>query len=370
VVLPQIDEAFRRGDLSYSKVRALTRTATQGNETQLLAFALDASAAQCEDHCRRLRNGNAEAAAVDARRLHEGRSLVRHLHEDGSGTLTVELPAQALEVVLAALERVAARLPEDPSRSLFARGADALVEMARASLAGGNEASSSAESHQVLVHVEASALSGQGGDADLPLPTVKRLCCDGAVLPVVEHNGELLNVGRKHRTVPPAIKRALLARDRRCTWPGCHHERFLEAHHVHHWVDGGETSLTNLTLVCSHHHTLIHEGGFMVRRRADGSYYFARPDGRPLEVPSAGERALGGSSSAEDEGEVRELRAAYRIGNGRTWAQGRLAPNLLTSWGPEVRAHATSWRHGAVLCGLRGKHGGSLLRAGPHRRRS
>jgi hypothetical protein len=199
--------------------------------------------------------------------------------------------------------------------------------MARASLAGGNEASSSAESHQVLVHVEASALSGQGGEADLPLPTVKRLCCDGAVLPVVEHNGELLNVGRKHRTVPPAIKRALLARDRRCTWPGCHHERFLEAHHVHHWVDGGETSLTNLTLVCSHHHTLIHEGGFMVRRRADGSYYFARPDGRPLEVPSAEERALGGSSSAEDEGEVRELRAAYRIGNGRTWAQGRLAPN-------------------------------------------
>ena len=76
--LPQIDEAFRVGDLSYSKVRALTRVATETTETELLAFALDASAAQCEIYCRRLRNGDPVASAADARRLHEGRSLVRH----------------------------------------------------------------------------------------------------------------------------------------------------------------------------------------------------------------------------------------------------------------------------------------------------
>ena len=315
--LPQIDEALRRGDLSYSKVRALTRVATQANETELLAFALDASAAQCENLCRRLRNGDPVASALDAQRLHEGRSLVRHLREDGSGTLSVELPREALEVVLMALERIGSRLPEDPSRSLFAKGADALVQMARESLAGGGEATSAAGVHQVVVHgcsqreqlgsllrklhVDASALSGQGGESDLPLPTVERLCCEGAVVPVVEQDGNPLNVGRKQRTVPTAIKRALLGRDRTCTFPGCHHERFLEAHHVHHWADGGETSLSNLLLVCSAHHALIHEGGFSVQRRSDGTCYFARPDGRPVEAPSA-----------EDEHEARDERAVYR----------------------------------------------------------
>lgn len=140
----------------------------------------------------------------------------------------------------------------------------------------------------MVIHVDAAALSGQGGESDVPLPTVKRLCCDGAVVPVVEKDRSPLNVGRRQRTVTAALKRALLARDRRCTWPGCHHERFLQAHHVHHWVDGGETSLENLTLVCSTHHTLLHEGGFSVQRRADGTCYFARPDGRPLEARGVG----------------------------------------------------------------------------------
>lgn len=226
---------------------------------------------------------------------------MRFLREDGSGTIAVELPREALEVVLLALEQVGTRLPEDPSRSLFAKGADALVQMARESLAGGQQSTSAPPAHQVVVHVDASALSGDGGESDLPLPVVKRLCCDGSVVAVVEQDGAPLNVGRKQRTVNTSIKRALLARDRRCTFPGCHHESFLEAHHVHHWADGGETSLSNLLLLCSAHHALIHEGGFTVRRRSDGSCYFARPDGRPVEPPSA-----------EGWGEVLELRAEYR----------------------------------------------------------
>ncbi|MBK79324.1 MAG: hypothetical protein CMQ43_00200 [Gammaproteobacteria bacterium] len=300
--LPQIDEAFRVGDLSYSKVRALTRVATETTETELLAFALDASAAQCEIYCRRLRNGDPVASAADARRLHEGRSLVRHFREDGSGTLSVELPAESLELVMTALERVAARLPEDPDRSLFASGADALVQMAREALTGSPQGSASSDEHQVVVHVDATALAGQGGESELPLPMVKRLCCDGAVVPVLERDGVPLNVGRKQRTVPTAIKRALMARDRACTFPGCHHQRFLEAHHVHHWADGGETSLGNLLLLCSTHHTLIHEGGFSVRRHPDGTVYFSRPDGRPVAAPSA-----------EGGVEVREGRVGYRV---------------------------------------------------------
>lgn len=325
--LPQIAEAFRRGDLSYSKVRALTRVATERNEAELLDFALGVSAAQLEAFCRRVRNGDSAAALADARRLHESRSLVRHLREDGSGTISVELPPAELELVLQALDRIGRRLPEDPTRSLFAKAADALVQMARESLAGAassaEDAASSPESHQVMVLVEAKALAGKGGESDLPLPTVERLCCDGSIVPILTgEEGTPLGVGRKQRSLTTAIRRALLARDRGCcTWPGCRNRAFLEAHHVHHWAHGGATDLDNLLTLCSHHHTLVHEGGFSVHRHPDGRRYFVDPQGRAVERPPAdaqveddrpGYRIVPASvspSSAEDGVRVRASRA-------------------------------------------------------------
>ena len=282
--LPAVDEAFENGGLSYSKVRAVTRVATQRNERELLHYASRATASQVEAYCRRLRNGDAEVSSKDAMRIHEGRSLSRHFREDGSALMTVELPREDMELVLKALELVGGSLPEDPTRSLFAAGADALVHMAREALGGGSESAGNQDNYQVVVHVDASALQGEGGEADLPLTTMRRLCCDGGVVPLVERDdGKPLNVGRKQRTVPTGIKRALLARDRRCTYPGCHHERFVDAHHIVHWSEGGETSLDNLTLVCTHHHRLLHEGGYSIQRHRDGRHYFARPDGRPVE---------------------------------------------------------------------------------------
>ena len=179
--LPRIDAAFERGELSYSKVRAMSRVATDKNEEELLRVAIASSAAQVEAYCRRLRNGDAIGAAEDARRLHEARSLTRAFHEDGSGALHVELPRAELELVLSALEFVGRSLPEDPSRSLFAKGADALLLMARDALAGRTSDGAAGENYQVMVHVDAEALCGNNGESDLPLPTVKRLCCDGAV---------------------------------------------------------------------------------------------------------------------------------------------------------------------------------------------
>ena len=274
--LPQISEAFRRGDLSYSKARALTRVATEINETELLDFALGASAAHLEDYCRKLRNGDCELSKHDARKAFEGRSLVRHFREDGSGTLSVELPREAMELVIQALECVGNALPEDTSRSLFAKGADALVEMARDTLAGRSTDPSKAEPYQVVVHVDAAALAGigegesEGAKSDLPVETVKRLCCDGPIVSILEQNGEALNVGRKRRTVSGKLKQALLARDRKCVFPGCHHDRYVDAHHIQHWANGGETRLDNLILLCTHHHTLVHDGGFDMARHPDG----------------------------------------------------------------------------------------------------
>ncbi len=295
--LPQIDAAFAKGDLSYSKVRALTRAASEVNETDLLDYALTATASQLDSYCARLRNGDAAEGESAARKAREGRSLTRSFREDGTGLLTVELPREELELVMQAIDVVARDLPEDDTRTLFAAGADALVQMARASLLGsgngsggvdGNEGaearSSAGDFAQVVVHVDAEALVGAGGQSDLPLPVVKRLSCDGSVVPLVKGaQGEVLSVGRKQRTVPTAIRRALRARDRCCQFPGCHHTQWLDAHHITHWADGGDTSLENLLLLCTHHHTLLHEGGFTLARSGDGRHYFARPDGRPVE---------------------------------------------------------------------------------------
>ena len=313
--LPLIDAAFERGDLSYSKVRAVSRVATDKNEAELLTIALTSTAAHLEAYCQRLRNGDATISTEDARRLHERRSLTRTFRDDGIGTLHVEMPREELELVLNALEFVGQTLPEDPTRSLFAKGADALLQMARDALAGRAGDGAAGENYQVMVHVDADALCGNGGESDLPLPTVKRLCCDGAVTPMVhDDTGRPLDVGRKHRVVSGALKKAVFARDRTCTFPGCHHTRYLDAHHVQHWADGGETNLENLLLLCTAHHTLVHEGGFSIRRYRDARWYFVRPDGRPVEVPSssaedgADEEVM--SSSAE---EVREERAVYRL---------------------------------------------------------
>jgi predicted restriction endonuclease len=91
---------------------------------------------------------------------------------------------------------------------------------------------------------------------------VKRLACDASLVIVTEdERGTPLNVGRKQRVVSTPLRRAVLARDRHCTFPGCHRTRFVEAHHVHHWVEGGETSVDNLLLLCSYHHRLLPEGG-------------------------------------------------------------------------------------------------------------
>ena len=88
-----------------------------------------------------------------------------------------------------------------------------------------------------------------------------------------------LNLSRKHRLVQPALRRALEARDRGCRFPGCSHERWLDAHHVVHWADGGETSLENTLLLCGRHHRLLHEGGFAIRADANGEWQFQNAKG-------------------------------------------------------------------------------------------
>ena len=73
-----------------------------------------------------------------------------------------------------------------------------------------------------------------------------------------------VSVARKTRNIPTALRRALLARDRGCRFPGCDNTRYIDAHHVRHWAHGGETSLGNLVLLCRRHHRLVHEDGYTI----------------------------------------------------------------------------------------------------------
>jgi hypothetical protein len=191
------------------------------------------------------------------------------------------------------------------------------VDMARAYLAGGSgKSTSTADHYQVLVHVDATALveedsSGKNkAKSDLPIESVRRLCCDASLVAVTEdEQGNPLKVGRKHRVVQPALRRALLARDKCCRYPGCSHTKWLDAHHVMHWADGGETSLENTMLLCATHHRLLHEGGFSIKKNYKDQWYFETSQGKV--VPDAPVYQFPAGEIGYEE--IRELEAEYDI---------------------------------------------------------
>lgn len=297
--LPQISAAFARGELSYSKVRALTRIDEVDDEPGMLTMARVMSAAQLESVLRGYRRVR---ASHDADRQHAERFVSWGWDDDGALVLKGRLPAEQGALLVRALEQARDAFgppPRDsaddsaessPAVGTCARNADALLELAEASLESG-AASTTADRYQVVVHVDAAMLSkGDApvdGECDLeagvPLPAeaARRLGCDASIVRILERDGKPLSVGRKTRTIPPSLRRALRSRDQGCVFPGCTQTHHVDAHHIEHWADGGRTDLKNLVLLCRHHHRLLHEGGFTVRQR-DGELVFARPDGQIL----------------------------------------------------------------------------------------
>ena len=220
------------------------------------------------------------------------------------GRLSPEVGA----VVRCALEAAANRLHQEAKAaedgaemSADQRRADALGLVAESALAADLDrgASTSGDRYQVVVHVDEgvlvdgedekdgapgqSALEGMEG-LRVSAETSRRLACDAAT--VVMHHGRagpVLDVGRKRRTISPALRRALTTRDPECRFPGCQ-ARHCDDHHVRHWAAGGATRLDNLVRLCRRHHRAVHEEGFTVTLQPDGTARFRRPDGRPLPV--------------------------------------------------------------------------------------
>jgi len=288
--LPKVCRAFSVGELSYAKVRELTRVANRDNEERLVDFALRHTAVTVGERCRELRCGR-EDSIDSASRAWANRSLrIRRDHHRNMMVVTVELPLDTGALVEKALDRArndeVLEIPDLVDTSWSTRQADAFVNLVTAYLSG--EGGNGGDNHLVTIHVDQSALAGEGGRAALPLESVKRLCCDGHAVVISEtEDGEPLNIGRRSRLIPKAIERAVRSRDRNtCTFPGCHNHRFLHCHHVEHWSNGGETAVDNLLLLCTKHHSLVHEGGFRIEKDFQDRWAFKRPDG--IGVPDVG----------------------------------------------------------------------------------
>jgi hypothetical protein len=359
--LPEVEKAFSSGDLSYSKVRAISRVATDSNEGFLVMMAEQTSASHLEKLVGKYQpvdelelpaalgdvgglDGLGEplvgvgdsGVADEEQRRESARELFWFQDKDGMWVIHCKLPPEQGQLVIKMLEAVARPLQEERQEAwnekqkaqmqavaqhilrrhraagigADASGGDASVatacERAQEKISAESfsqfmnhvraDAFSAVAEHflatsgsyehlqnlkgaercQVVLHVDINTLRGQGSGSccthshahfeDKPWlspQTARRLGCDASLVTVLEdENGKVLNVGRRSRVVPPNIRRALLERDGVCQYPGCHESRYVDAHHIKHWADGGETSLDNLTTLCRFHHRELHRGSF------------------------------------------------------------------------------------------------------------
>ena len=339
--LPVVSARMASGELSYSKVRAITRVATPANEQLLVEQALEATAAHLEHIVRGLRSVDPDDDDADAQREFE-RRRVRTVWRDGQRALDVRLAADDFEVVMGVLHRIADELQRTPPAGADATTAaeqtgdrpvvadpvecatpreallaDALRIMAESYAATGPVAQRGDEAHLVVVNAQvaapvpepaetasaeapaaaedmiaaASAWAARLGLANKPTlngtpvgdATALRLACDADVVTILtDQTSRVLGIGRRSAKVPPKLKRALKLRDGGCRFPGCTQSRFVDAHHIVHWEHGGPTDLANLVLLCRFHHRLVHEAGYTIAVIAPGLFRFHRPDGTPV----------------------------------------------------------------------------------------
>lgn len=335
--LPRIDDAFRRGEISYAMVRALVRIATPENEELLLDYARHATASVMAKVV-----GGVVAMLKQAENPDLSHLLGLSFQNRGDGTVRLEatlLPEQsdtiqkAVELKLrrdeeaarademapegAAPEQAAEATDDEPpppedelAREEWARRrADATRRKAAErrqaqvdALAGICEQYIDANRPEkvipgavdalVIVDYETLAKADRfpfgrcelSDGTPLSPETARRLTCDAPYsVALVGPDGTPLDVGRRTRQISPALWKALVLRDRHCTFPGCQRAGWsLNAHHIQHWAQGGETNLDNLTLTCRAHHRCVHEGDYSVVRVDAQTVVWFDPWGRPL----------------------------------------------------------------------------------------
>lgn len=214
------------------------------------------------------------------------------------------------------------RIPRPESNRPEACGGQTHWPVSRKASWLGTAVLSAGDRHQLVVHVDAQTLrqhcAGRCEHAEgpaLPVETARRLGCDASVIAILEdEDGEPLNVGRKTRTIPPAIRRALHSRDRGCCrFPGCSNKHYVDGHHIRHWAEGGETRLSNLALLGRFHHRQVHEGGVTIQVLDYGALRFVTKDGRAFDSPVPARPAVEEDPPSQDvmQGDWTHLFAAH-----------------------------------------------------------
>jgi len=325
--LPLISAAMARGELSFSKVRELSRIEALADEAAVVEFARSATLEKTREFVRGYRMHSRLDETELARRQHEARSAVAFPNMQGMYELHARFPGDPGALVMRALEQfghaVHGTSTEVTAKQRFA---DALTLIFELALAVGPEAvlgqrhadadpAPGPDAREVPVPTESPRLpiSGTGPDRYMAFlhvepatlewgreselshlhdgtrvapETSRRLTCDCSLVDVAkDEDGQILNVGRRTRKIPARVRRALEVRDRGCRFPGCC-RRLTDGHHVVHWADGGATALDNLVLLCRFHHTLVHEGGFSMDMPGPGRVNFYDRRGMPVPAGS------------------------------------------------------------------------------------
>ena len=175
---------------------------------------------------------------------------------------------------------------QDDDRSAGQRRADALVDLARTALDGRKLGTVGGQRPHLVITASPETLAGVPGApaaqlqgvGPIPMETAQRHACDATVsyvLGQVELAGE---TSHEHRQIPPAVRRALVTRDRDCVFPGCDRQAsWCDSHHLVWWTRGGKTALANLALVCGRHHRKLHEEGWTLGRNSQGRWVATPP---------------------------------------------------------------------------------------------
>jgi hypothetical protein len=278
-VMPVVRSAFESGDLDEPRVRQLAaaREANPGLFAESERLLVDSFSGLTMADFRTAvdlwrQDADLEAAEADAHHLRECRYLNVSPTLGGLVRVDGQLDPESGQTVLDALRSITdpAQLDPTDTRTPGQRRADALTQLCADHLASGDSPISGGFRPQVTVTASYETLLGLVGgtgceteDCGLLSPeTARRILCDAAVTRLIfGPDGVPLDVGRTARVVPPQIRRALNTRDKGCVIPGCQSRpRYCDAHHVIHWLFGGDTKLENLCLLCARHHTMVHDG--------------------------------------------------------------------------------------------------------------
>jgi len=275
---------------------SLSREQTTVAEAELAAWAREFDPSEMANLGRSLIHLlDADTLEEREQRAYDRRELHMTDLGDGSTRIRGQLDTESAEIIRAALDPLAAPMPagedgEKDRRSPSQRRCDALVELARRALNGGDLPAEHEVRPHVSVILDLDTLLAKAGErgihpavlefgGPMSAATARRLGCDAEVTRIItDPVGMPIDVGRARRTVTPAQWAALVVRDGGCAFPGCTRPpAWCIAHHIIHWADGGPTDLTNLVLLCDHHHRVVHHHGWDVAIAADGWPEFRPP---------------------------------------------------------------------------------------------